>query len=446
MSVNSNAKTNKLLIALVVFLSILVVGLGTSLLLNNNTMQSHATSLENIYQRSFYELVDNVNSIEVEVSKLLVTNDSVSQQKSLNVIKQQTADAQNNLSRLPLKSNVVATTTKFVNQLNGYCTSLLNYSSSKLTDQDYETLQQAYDCVAMIKYELNNISQKLNQGYNILDNLNKDIDVDAFGENFDQMNNDSIEYPSMIYDGPFSDSVLNKEIKGLSKEKCTADQAQEYLTKVFYDWQLSKIDYLGQTKGKFVTFDFVITTTKGKDYYVQVTEQGKFLLNMSSQAATTTQLVTIEECISIAQDFAQSVGISLQCVWSASASGIAYINLAPAVNNVIMYPDLVKVKVDMSNGDIVGWEASSYAYNHVERDVKNASMTKGDIEKLVSSKLKIKTTKLCIIPLEYVGETLAYEIMGEYNGFVYYLYLDATSGEQIKVMRVIETNEGNLLL
>ncbi len=442
----STTKSNKILIAAVVFLAIISVGLGIALYFNNNSMQGHATSLENIYQRSFYELVDNVNSIEVEVSKLLVTNDSISQQKSLNTIKQQTADAQNNLSSLPIKSNVVSTTTKFVNQLNGYCTSLLNYNNAKLTDKDYETIQKAYDCIAMIKYELNNISNKINQGYSILDNLDGDVDVDAFGENFEQINNDSIEYPSMIYDGPFSDSVLNKQIKGLENKEYTSDRAQEYISQVFGVQKTSLIEYLGQTQGKFVTYDFKLTTKDYKVYYLQITKQGKFLLNLTAQSSVGGGVLDIDQAKTKAVDFAKSLNLDLKPVWSANANGIAYINLAPVVDQVIIYPDLIKVKVDMSNGDIVGWEASSYAYNHTKRPIPQAQITQQQALELVSNKLKILSTKLCIIPLEYTGEALAYEITAEFNSFTYYLYLDANTGEQIKVMRVIETSEGELLL
>ena len=440
-------RTNKILIAVVVLLTLGFIGLGVAFFLNYQTMSVHANSLENVYQRSFYELVDNVNSIEVEVSKLMVTNDSVSQQKALNTLKQQTADAQNNLSMLPLKSNIISTTTKFVNQLNGYCTSLLNYNNAKLTDEDYETISKVYDCVAMIKYELNNISYKINQGYSILDNLDGKLDVDAFGENFDQINNDSIEYPSMIYDGPFSDSVLNQEIKGLPETTCTSDEAKEYVQSIVSKNSVSSISYVGQTKGKFTTFDFMVTYRDSRKSYMQITERGKFLLTLSGVSSVGKEIVTIEQAIQTSRDFAEKLNLdNLNCVWSATSNGIAYINLAPIVNNAIIYPDLIKAKVDLSSNQVVGWEASSYAYNHIERKIDSAKLTSEQIKEFVSSNLKIKSTKLCVIPLEYVGETLAYEIMGEYNGFTYYVYFDANTGEQIRVMRVIQTSEGELLL
>ena len=41
-------------------LSLVCIGLGVALYLNSNTLSSHAGQLENVYQKSFYELIDNV--------------------------------------------------------------------------------------------------------------------------------------------------------------------------------------------------------------------------------------------------------------------------------------------------------------------------------------------------------------------------------------------------
>ncbi len=40
------------------------------------------------------------------------------------------------------------------------------------------------------------------------------------------INNGSIEYPSLIYDGPFSDGVIQREAKGVTGEEISADQGK----------------------------------------------------------------------------------------------------------------------------------------------------------------------------------------------------------------------------
>jgi germination protein YpeB len=225
----------------------------------------------------------------------------------------------------------------------------------------------------------------------------------------------------MIYDGPFSDSVLNQEIKGLDKEECTSDQAKEYLQNIFGS-TMSLIEYLGQTQGKFVTYDFQLTSKNYKVYYVQVTRQGKFLLNLSSQSSVGGGVVSIEEAKTKAVEFAKKLNLDLSPVWEASANGIAYINLAPTINQAIIYPDLIKVKVDLASAEIVGWEATNYATNHVDRSFSN-TIGLLDAEKSINKILNIQERNLCIIPDKFVGELSAYEFICTWEGYTYYIYI-----------------------
>ena len=162
----------KAFIITVSLLSAIVIGLSIALFSNGTALSESKANLENLYQRSFYELVNNVNDIEVDVSKLMVSNDATSQKKILTSLKQQTTEAQNNLSLLPVDSSTIITTTKFINELNGYCSSLLKYDTTKISEEETENIKTIYDAVAQIKYELNNITYRWMQGYSIVDNLN----------------------------------------------------------------------------------------------------------------------------------------------------------------------------------------------------------------------------------------------------------------------------------
>ena len=439
-----NVKTNnKPYIAVIVALALVIVGLGIALYFNSQSMSGHANNLESVYQKSLYELIDNVNSMEVEVSKLLVTNDSKSTKNSITTIKQQSADAQNSLSYLPISSSFVNSASRFINQLNGFSTSLLKGENVILTESQSNTWAQIYDCIANLKYELNKLSLKISQGYSIIDNLDNTKDIDGFSQNFSSISSDSIEYPSMIYDGPFSESVMNKEIKGLSSDKCTDEQAKAYLQKLFVGYD---IIYQGKTEGKFITFNYTVQNDK-LNYYAQVTEMGKFLLSLSSSLADGDSSSSREDAINLAVDFAKKCEIeNMQSVWEYEKDNVCYINLAPVINGVIYYPDLIKVKVNLNGLTIVGWEASNYAYNHIERSKEEFKITQSQVLNNVSKKISVISVKKCLIPLEYVGESIAYEVCGKYNGFTYYLYFDGITGEQIKVLRVIQTADGELLL
>lgn len=462
----------KAFIITVSILSCIVLVLGLTLFSTKSTLTSTSANLENVYQRSFYDLVNNVNNMEVEVSKLLVSNDSTSQQKILSNIKQQTGEAETSLSLLPVNSNVVYETSMFMNKLNGYCSSLITYNDGTIGEADLETLESVHNSINNIKNELNKIIEKIMNGYRISDNLGMEGEMNNFSSNFTSFTTDTMQFPSLIYDGPFSDSTINKTIKGLKDFEITEDEAKEYVTSLFSDG--ADVVYLGETKGRFETYDFTLNANN-RMYYVQITKQGKFLLTMSANISNTgmntnttqsdieknstesDESVDMEDvnnksddlisAINKAKEFAKTLKLDdMECVWSAKTDKTAYINLAPVVDDIIMYPDLIKVKVDLQENIVVGWEASSYAYNHVEREDLIAQLSEEEARELISKNLEIESQKLCVIPLDFVGETLAYEFSGEYYGYKYYLYIDAYTGKQVRVLRVVQTNEGELVL
>ena len=61
----------------------------------------------------------------------------------------------------------------------------------------------------------------------------------------------------MIYDGPFSDSVVNKKIEGLEYSNVNENEAKENLLKVLSNIADGDLALKGETKGRFETYDFV---------------------------------------------------------------------------------------------------------------------------------------------------------------------------------------------
>ena len=59
--------------------------------------------------------------------------------------------------------------------------------------------------------------------------------------------------------------------------------------------------------------------------------------------------------------------------------------------------------------------------------------------------MKVEREQLCVIPL-YEEELLCYEFTGIYNDNRYIVYVDANTLEEVNVMRVIQTDIGDLVL
>ena len=119
----------------------------------------------------------------------------------------------------------------------------------------------------------------------------------------------------------------------------------------------------------------------------------------------------------------------MSVVWSSSSSGESVVNLAPVQDGVILYPDLVKVKVDETDNSIVGFDASHYAYNHHQRIIQSPQISLQTATASVSIP-PVGEGRLTLIPLRETQEVLAYEFECHQNG-TYYIYIDARTASGV---------------
>lgn len=127
------------------------------------------------------------------------------------------------------------------------------------------------------------------------------------------------------------------------------------------------------------------------------------------------------------------------------SNNIVYINLAPIINHVIYYPDLVKVKVDKCAG-VIALEGKNYWYNHIARDLDNINVTFDKAQNNLSKALTVNERNYALIPNKYSGETLTYEFVCTWKDYTYYVYIDVSTGEEVNIMRVIKTTSGDLII
>ena len=444
------SKSNKALIIVTIILSIAVVALGILYGISLSSLNNFQTSLENVYQKNFYELVDEVNNAETKLNKVLASNSNTYRSKLLKEVSKNASEAQTRLNMLPYSINGLSDTISFVNQLSGYTETLAKNldKGEKIDEKDQETLEKVYESVVNIKKSLNSMSKQMWEGYNITSSsLKLDGDYNSLTSDMSAMNGEDIEYPTMIYDGPFSDSQVNKEVKGLNFSEVSMETAKNNLGKILTNISVDNLKFNGESSGHFQTYDFSYEDENGVYTFAQVTKKGGKLLTLSSQNIYKTKKLELANAEKIALDFAKKAGIdSMKVVWSDVVGDDAFINLAPVIDGVIIYPDLVKVKVDLTKGDVLGFEASSYYMNHVNRKILPARITESVAKAKIYSGLYVKDSRLALIPLEYGEEVLCYEFICSMNGNTYYVYINAVNGAEENILKVVQTDNGNLLM
>lgn len=435
-----------LILSLVSFFSFVAVCvLSVTLVVQNN---KYTMQLENLYQKNFYELVDNIESVSLEMSKVVATNSSSKQEEILQGVYVSCVLAGANLNALPIQNKKLTKVNNHINIVGGYVVSLIEKleNGEKLSSDDFKNISDLFDESRQTLYDLNSFISSLKSDYSILDNVDFNRESESnFDAGFINIENPSSKVPSLIFDGPFSDSVVNKEVKGLNKSEITKVQALEKMQKLFKYYEGYSVEYINEGDGKIQTYNFYLKKDKMK-LYVQLTKKGGQLLSIVSSTDEKRTEITKDNAKQLSKNILAEFGFeNMYEVWSQATATDYYFNFAPIIDGVIYYPDLIKVKVDKSSGVVVGLEATNYAYNHIERNAFLDKLGIAEAQKLLNSELEVKERNYAIIPNKYVGESFAYEYVCVWKDYTYYVYLDSSTGEELDIMRVVHTENGDLL-
>ena len=359
--------------------------------IENNNLK---TSLNTIYQKSYYDFYDELSNTEVKMNKLINTNSKSMQEKLLSEISKNANDAQVSLNNLPISVNGMEKSLTFINQVAGYTSTLSKKlaEGGELSQSDKATLLKLNSSIASMRRNLSEMSGQMLEGYDILSNSIKiNGDYNDFTTSMQSIYASDVEYPTMIYDGPFAESQINKQVLGLNEKEVDQETAKQKLSQITKVAQ-ENIEYKGENKGRFSCFNFEWKDQNENVVFGQVSKNGAKLLNLTSKSDNSGKNITLKDAITVSKQFLKQNGVNdVECVWSDVISSNAYLNFAPLQNEIILYPDLIKVKVDLADGEILGYEATGYYTNHTNRMFNNFAVSKQSALSQIDGKFEVES-------------------------------------------------------
>ena len=308
-----------------------------------------------------------------------------------------------------------------------------------------------FDKIAIVVGEIKANFNK--QNYGMYDTSFSFVDASVFdntgmnelSDGMGDLTSSNVDYPAMIFDGPFSTALETKTVKGLSEKEISKDEAVDYLKETVFKNRDVKVDYKNTTDGDVATYNFEVSV-EGKDFMAQVSKRQGLLMTLSSYAEGGDPIMSAEQAQEMAKTFANNIGFeNMDVVWKEVNMNVVYINLASVENNVIMYPDLVKVKVDLTSQEIIGFEANNYAFNHVDRNPEFV-ISEQEAESVLGFDYDILKTSKTVIRLDSGKEISAYEFIVERIDGTYFYYINAQNGEIAKTMKLVKIKDVEKLI
>lgn len=402
-------------------------------------------TLEASYQRNFHDAVEHVNNIDLNLAKTLATKDSKTLQVYLVDLAINSELAENDLGALPLHDENKFYTTKLINQIGDFSKHLNKklIEGEELSKNDRETLLRLYNANASLKDTL----------YKTLSNMDEDFSFSEMEEdkgnflleNFNELQNLSVAYPELIYDGPFSDGANNREVKGLKGSDITEEMAKDEFINVFGSYGLKDVTVSGESNGLINCYN-VYAEVNGENLYAEFSKTSGNLIMFEYQGSCNKVNYIEESALEKAEEFLFSLGLTnMKAVWSNLSSNVYTFNFAYEDNGIIVYSDLIKVRVCAETGMVIGIEASTYYTNHTVRSIGSPTISEESAKSYLIDGLEIENGRLVLIPIGSNSEKLCYEFEGNMDNQTYYIYIDATNGHQVEMFKVIESSDGKLL-
>ena len=439
--------------------ALLIAGIIAALIwafMLNKSVKALEIDRENQYNRAFHEMTGYINDIDTLLSKAQLASSPAELATLSSDIFRQSAEAKSCLGQLPTSEIQLENTSKFLSQVGDYTYVLSQamINGTKISQEEYENLASLNQYASSLKDALVDIQLQLYNGdirfsdrsaqkkINSAEAAGNDILVDL--ENIEKSFE---EYPSLIYDGPFSDHIENQQSVMINDKNEISQEEARKKAEEFLGSQGKDLYFEGMTENTAIdAYNFSKNTDDGH-LCISVTKRGGYVLyflrsvtvgeeNFDVSSATENALAYLNE-----HGFTNMVSSYYQ-----KDNGIATINFAYSQDGVVCYSDLIKVRVALDTGNVVGIETKGYLMNHKYRDAVVPAITLDEAKSKISTNLDVTSTTLAVVPKDSLKEVLCYEFKGVFQDKNFIIYVNADNGREEKILLLLEDENGILTI
>ena len=423
-----NRLKDRHMLTLVITLVVIIIAIG---MYAYKKQRDYHQMAENNYNMAFFELVDYVQNVETYLAKSLISSTPEHGAETLTHVWREANLAQTYLAMLPIGSEELANTSRFLNQVSDYSFTLSrkNIYNEPLSQEDLDNLKNLHNYSVELENTLNQLSADMydgrikwgeltNKGATVFATEVSNISQDSFSsleENFH-------EYAGLIYDGAFSEHLTSAEKRGLTGENINSEQAKQIA-----------IEFVGQDKIKEITggeltentdmpsYDFYITLNSEKDnnnqMYIGISQKGGHVVLMNYNRKVEAETISNERANEIGINFLNEKGFpNMKETYFLKQEGILTINYAyhqeTQNGDVTMYADLIKLKIALDDGQILGIETTGYLNSHYQRNLEEVKISKEKAKQNLNQNLNIASESLAVIPTEFQTEIFCWEFKG----------------------------------
>lgn len=399
-------------------------------------------------QMALLSLEECLNNISTNLEKTIYVSTPTMLAELSSDLWREASAAKTSLSILPAEDISLNNTYKFLSQIGEFVMSLQRKSATgqKLTDNEREQLKELNNYCNSLNEQVSQMCFNLQNGNFSFEDYTSTLtqsynEINTLSKSLDDAEQSMTDLPSLIYDGPFSDHIDQGEPKFLEGLEEIGENKALDIAKTVCIAEADKLKYAYDENGDIPCYVF-----QSDSCTVAITKNGgKPLYMISSDFAGEIQL-EYKEAIEYAKKFLSKIGYAnMKESYYFAEDGICTVNFAYTENNIVFYPDLIKVSLNLSNGEITSFDATGCVYNHHKRENLNATLNRTQAESVLNGYLEIIDTKLCVIPTDWQTEKYCYEIHCKTDENQELLvYVDCKTGEEANILILLYSDGGVL--
>ena len=447
----------KYLCAITIILAVIAV---CAIIIACKNYKEYQIVKKNKYNMAFFEAVDYIENVESYLAKSLITKEAASSSENLIQVWRETNLAGSFLSQIPISTEGLSKTQKFLNQVSEYSYSLFrkNIKGENLTDKELDKLNELHDYSMEIKNTLNQLSEDINSKKLNWDDLDFNVSTmfaketgNISKDGFDTIEHNFEQYDGLIYDGAYSEHIINDAQKGLTGDDIDEERAQKIAEEFIENKNIYKILPNGLSENGNIecySFNIILKDEEKSSLEIAISKKGGHVVFTNYNRNIGKEVISDEEAYSFAKNFLDSKNYNnIEKTYYTKQAGIMTINYASIQDEVIIYPDLIKVKVALDNGDILGIETTGYLNNNEKRDLnKNNIISAEKAKENINKNINLEGDRLAVIPTEFKTEIFCWEFKGKVNDRDFLIYVNVNTGKIEDILVITDTGNGELVM
>lgn len=436
-----------------------------------------ALTVEADRQRNFSDMAYHVEQIQSLLGKGLVAGTTRQNMRYLSETHHHAQAAAAAFTSLPLPAEVSASVGKFLQQTGDFASSVSRNEAAgrELDAAGRAELARLRQESAALSTQLQDISAGYNQGgfrwsppvrfswAGLLQgnlgttgsvskpNTQDQAPASMVPGGWEMIGTSMEQLPVMIYDGPFSDHLADR---APATQAAPVDRAvaEQMMRRQIPSTGAPRVVSVEEVGGTLPTYSFRLApaTTGGTAYtaVADIARNGGFLVQWLNNRELGVPTMDLERARTLGTQYLTSIGLAdMTPTYGQILDGTATIAYAYKQNDVVVYPDQVKLKIALDNGEVLGVDARQYLMSHHPRNLRPATVSPAQAQTVVRPELRVERAQLALIPDQAgSGEILTYEFLARMGEEVFLIYVNANTGQEEQILQQIQNDGGTFAL